>query len=89
MTLSTYEWIGLFFSVISIIVIPCGLYLIRSMLHWAQLESKIDAAINDIKDLVLSKDQVHETLWNEIRTDRAATNQRLRWLEEHLWKGGR
>ena len=38
-----------------------------------------------MQKLIADKDMVHREIMQTIREDRAATDKRLRWLEENVW----
>jgi len=61
-------------------------YLFRGAMRWATVEHRLEDLVDDVKKLVADKDRVHTEMLTTIREDRAATDKRLRWLEEHLWK---
>lgn len=80
--------IGLALTAISVIGIPLVTMLVRGSAKWTRVEAKLDNVIDDVRDLVINKDQVHLVIMQTIKDDRAATDKRLRWLEEFLWKRG-
>lgn len=74
-------------------------FIIRASMRWARVEIRLDEVCADVSLLTSNKDKVHSEMVenmslvhrdisNQMREDRAATNQRLRWLEENVWKGG-
>lgn len=62
--------------------------LVRVVAKWTRTEDKISNLAEDMQDLVKDKDRVHSEMLAQMREDRSATDRRLRWLEEHLWRGG-
>lgn len=80
--------IGLVLTAIAVIGIPLVTMLVRGSAKWTRVEAKLDNVIDDVRDLVINKDQVHLVIMQTIKDDRAATDKRLRWLEEFLWKRG-
>lgn len=83
-------WLTIILSAMAVLVIPLFVVLIRGVVKWTRVESKLDGVTDDMKELVRDKDAVHLEITNQMREDRRATDRRLRWLEEHLWrsKGG-
>lgn len=67
------------------LLIPLIVFLVRGAVKWTRVEAKMDHAITELKKIVEDKDKVHEKIYQQIQEDRKATNDRLRWLEEHLW----
>jgi hypothetical protein len=84
--------IGLVFLVLS-----AGLGLIiRITVKWTKVEDRLDNVSNSLAALVSDKDRVHRELADHMKADRQeltaqmaadrqATNDRLTWLERHLW----
>lgn len=73
----------------SVVILPTLAVTVRGAIRWAKVESKVDALIEQVKELVINKDKTHLYMAEMMREDRAATNTRLRWLEENLWKDGK
>jgi hypothetical protein len=82
-------WGTLALSVIGIILIPMGIAFIRLIRKWTQIEDRLTDLAKDMRELVEDKDKVHSEILGQMREDRKATDRRLRWLEEHLWKQDR
>lgn len=61
-------------------------YIVRLSSRWATMETKLGGLIERVEKLVQDKESTHRDMLAQMRSDRDATNQRLRWLEEHLWK---
>ena len=80
-----YEIVTLVLSVVVSLLIPLVVFLVRGAVKWTRVESKIDNAISQLGSIVADKDRVHNEIYTQMREDRAATDRRLRWLEEHLW----
>jgi hypothetical protein len=63
---------------------------LRVVIKWTKTEAKLEALAQDMRELVEAKDKIHREMYTTMREDRAATDKRLRWLEENLWgKRGR
>lgn len=58
------------------------------MVKWTRVEDSLKNLIDDVQQLVESKDKVHEAIYRSMSDDRKATDRRLRWLEEYVWKKG-
>ena len=79
-------------SIIAVLLIP----LIRLVYKAGQNQQRIeDKQVNLVESmekqnagmqkLIADKDAVHREIMQTIREDRAATDKRLRWLEENVW----
>jgi hypothetical protein len=84
--------LALILSFVSVIGIPTLAFSFRFMTKWTRVESRMEELVRSMARLVDDKDKVHTAIQQEIRDDRAsakddraATDRRLRWLEEHLW----
>lgn len=84
----TAQWVAVALTVFAVIVIPLLTLVVRGFVKWSRVESKLDELGGDIKGLIITKDKEHLAILEEIRTDRKATDRRLRWLEEYLWRKG-
>lgn len=58
------------------------------MMRWTKVETQLERLLEDVKELVDNKERDHAAMMEQMRNDRVATDRRLRWLEEHLWKRG-
>lgn len=67
-------------------VVALVAYLIKGAARWARTEERLEDLIMDVKKLVADKDEAHKLIMETLKDDREATNRRLRWLEEHLWR---
>lgn len=76
----------LILSAIGILVLPTLVFIVRATVKWTRVESKLEDVADDLKKIVEDKDRVHRDILQQMADDRNATNLRLRWLEEHLWK---
>jgi hypothetical protein len=81
----TAPWIV---SVVGAIVLPLLVMMVGILVKWTRMEDRLGEITDDVRKLVEDKDKVHLAIQQEIRDDRVATDRRLRWLEEHLWKRG-
>lgn len=68
------------------ILIPLIVFLLRGAIKWTRVEDKLDHAVKELTSIAADKDRVHNEIFAQMREDRAATDKRLRWLEEYLWK---
>jgi hypothetical protein len=80
--------IGIALTAIAVLILPGVALLWRGAVKWTRVEVKLDNVVADLGRIVEDKDRTHAEMIAQMREDRAATNQRLRWLEEHLWKIG-
>jgi hypothetical protein len=77
---------SLILSALSIVFIPMMIMLYRGIVKWTRVESKLEELGSDIKQLVVDKDKTHAEIIRQMTNDRQATDRRLRWLEENVWK---
>jgi hypothetical protein len=82
---SEFEWISVLLGIVTVIVVPVLVLLARLTVRWTRTEDRLDTLIDDVKELVEAKEKVHAEMYRTMREDRAATDRRLRWLEENLW----
>ena len=83
--MTKFDWIMLVLSLTSVLLIPSLILLVRLVAKWTKVEERLGELANDMSELVKDKDKVHSEMLGQMREDRAATDKRLRWLEEHLW----
>lgn len=82
--LTHYEVITILLSVVTALLIPAVVIMIRGAIKWTRMEDKLGNAVDNIGRLVLDKDKVHAEIAEQMRFDRDATNRRLERLEE-IW----
>ena len=87
--MSEFEWISVLLSILTVIVLPILVLLVRITVRWTRTEDQLNNLIGDVKDLVEAKERVHNEMYRSMREDRASTDKRLRWLEENLWNSRR
>jgi len=75
-------------AIVTGLVLPLVIIIIRGAIKWTRVEAKLDHAVTALNSIVADKDKVHTEIFTQMREDREATNKRLRWLEEHLWRRG-
>lgn len=80
-------WADVVIAALATLIIPALFLLIRLAIKWTRVEDKLDAVVADLHDIVEDKNRTHAEMLAQMREDRAATDRRLRWLEENLWKG--
>lgn len=78
--------LALILSTLGIVFIPMLTFLIRATVKWTRVEDELRQVADDLKQLVADKDRTHRDILNQMTNDRSATDRRLRWLEEHLWR---
>lgn len=61
-------------------------YVVRGAVKWTKVEDKLENLVGDVRELVSEKDNTHKSMIAQMRDDRTASDRRLRWLEENLWK---
>lgn len=62
---------------------------LRQATRGGERDAQLTRLITDVDKLVQDKDRAHDLLARQMADDRAATDRRLRWLEEHLWMTSR
>jgi hypothetical protein len=88
MTAGQEQLLALILTALGVVFIPMFIALIRVIRKWTIVEMRLEALAGDMHELVESKDKVHTEMFKQLSEDRAATDKRLRWLEENLWKRG-
>lgn len=85
--MTKFEWTTVALGLLSVLIIPTLVLVVRIVVRMTQRDGQLDRLVADVRKLVDDKDKVHNEMYRTMRDDRAATDRRLRWLEEHLWKG--
>lgn len=78
-------WLTVSISFLGIVLIPLTALLWRVAVSVTREHDKMTEIEEDIQKLVDDKDRTHAAIIEQMREDRTATNQRLRWLEENVW----
>ena len=81
-----FEITSLALGLITALVIPAVVILIRGAIKWTRTEDRLCELVKDVRELVDSKERVHSEMYAQMREDRAATDRRLRFLEERFMK---
>jgi len=76
-------------SVLSVLIIPALVILVRGAVKWTRTEDKLSTLVDDVRELVEQKDKVHAAMLEQMRVDRDATDKRLRFIEEWFMTSGR
>lgn len=84
--MTRFDWLTFLISLTSLLIIPALVLLVRMTVRWTRTEDRLTDLIDDVKALVDDKERVHAEMYQTMREDRAATDRRLRWLEENLWR---
>lgn len=80
------QYLTIMLAVIAVLITPALAILFRAAIRWKGIEDKLDEAVRDLKSIVDDKNKVHSEIVAQMREDRSATDRRLRWLEENIWK---
>ncbi len=83
------QLLALILTSMAVIFIPLLALMVRIVSKWTKVETKLDVLVEDMKGIVADKDKTHSEMLKQMSDDRRATDRRLRWLEETLWKGSR
>lgn len=86
--MTTFDWAVIVMSVVSVLLIPAIALMVNVSIRWTRAQERIENLTEDMQKLVMDKDKVHAEMIGQMREDRAATDKRLRWLEEYLWRYG-
>lgn len=81
-----WESVAVIISSIAVIMLPVFGFLYRITVKWTRVEDKLENVVDDVKELVVDKDRVHSEILAQMTHDRDATDKRLRWLEQNLWR---
>jgi deoxyadenosine/deoxycytidine kinase len=81
------QWIGIVLTILAILLIPAIGLLVRLVVKWTKVEDRLESLARSMEVLVQDKEKTHSEMLAQMREDRTATNTRLRWLEEHVWRG--
>ena len=81
-------WISVILGIISVMLVPLIVFIWRGAVKWTRVEDKLDGVIRNVADLVRNEDKIHQTMIDQMKEDRRATNERLTWLERNLWNRG-
>lgn len=84
--MTTFEWAVITLGITTGLLIPTLIFLIRGAIKWTRVEDRLTEIAKDLNEIVADKDKVHTEMLTQMREDRAATDRRLRWLEETRWK---
>lgn len=79
-------WGSLALTFIGVILVPLFVLLFRLTISGTRLTDRVGSIENDLKDLVDNKEKVHAAILEQMKDDRRATDRRLRWLEQNLWR---
>lgn len=84
---SVQVWLTISLSILSVVLIPLLVVLVRVVQKATRLEVKQEQIADSLVSLVRDKDKVHAAILDQMKEDRRVANARLRWLEEYIWKG--
>lgn len=80
------ELIALAMTFLGIVLIPLLGLVIRVVIKMTRAEDKLNAVAESMKKLVEDKDKVHSEMLAQMRDDRKASDERLRYLERYVWR---
>lgn len=86
--MTRFEWITVALGLLSVLIIPTLVLVIRLVVRLTMRDEQIGRLADDVRKLAAGEERVHAEMYRTMREDRAATDRRLRWLEEHLWRTG-
>jgi hypothetical protein len=82
-------WLIAGLTVISVLLLPTLVLMVRGVVKWTRTEDRLSELVTDVKTLVDDQDKVHTAMLEQMRTDREATDRRLRFIEEWFMQRGR
>lgn len=83
--MNSYAYLSLALGFLGIILIPFMVLMFRAAMKWTRVEDNLQNVADDLKQLVIDKDKTHQEMLTQMREDRRATDERLRWLERNVW----
>lgn len=86
--MTTFDWAVILMSIVSVLLIPAIALMINVSMKWTRAQARIESLTEDVRELVVNKERTHAEMLQQMREDRNATDKRLRWLEEYLWRYG-
>ena len=87
--MNSYDWLALALTGFSVLMIPALAVLVRGAVKWTRTEDRLAELVADVRELIADKDRMQEQVLEQMRTDREATDRRLRYLEEFWMDRGR
>lgn len=84
--MTTFQIASLTIGIMATLILPVVVFLIRGAMKWSAVETKLDQAITRLDAIVRDKDATHQVMLQQMSDDRRATDRRLRWLEENVWR---
>lgn len=81
------QWADIGIGLLSVILVPFIVLLFRLTVQATKLVDRVNVIERDFRELTQNTAETQKEILKTIREDRNATDRRLRWLEEHLWKG--
>ena len=85
----TVEVLTLVLSALALLGLPMLAFIVRASIKWARTEDNQALIARDLAKLVRDEAEAHAAMLVQMREDRAATNERLTWLERNAWPGVR
>lgn len=87
-SVNAYQYLEIILTILAVLILPGIGLMIRSAVRSARLESDVRNVIDDVKQVIMTETEAHKEIYEQMREDRKASNQRLMWLEQNLWKRG-
>lgn len=81
-----FEVTSLILTLITVVLIPTLVVLVRGAVKWTQTEDKLGSLVDAVEKLVDEKDKVHAAMLDQMTRDRDATDRRLRFIEERFMR---
>lgn len=83
------SWLTVALAAVSVLLIPALAILVRGAIRWTRTEDKLAELVTDVKELVSDRDKMNAAILEQMRSDREATDKRLRFIEEFFMRRGR
>lgn len=87
--MTVQSWLNIAIAGVALLLVPALAVLLRGAVKWTRTEDQLGELVRDVRELVEQQDKMHATIFDQIRTDREATDRRLRFLEEIFMRLGR
>jgi hypothetical protein len=83
--MSRGELLAIIISVLSVLILPALALLVRITIKWQRVEDRLTEITGDLTQIVKDKSDAHKALFDLIRSQTKATDERIRWLEQNFW----
>lgn len=71
---------------LSVVLLPILVMLVRFTVKFTRAEAKLNNVADKMVEHITGEATLHAEIAVQMREDRKATDERLRWLERNLWQ---